>query len=182
MLDAMTTHPMVIVPGINDSGPTHWQTLWQASHPDARRIEPTSFDQPDLEDWVRALDVAVGSCAGPPLLVAHSLGTLAVLEWVRRFGTERVAAALLVAPPDPHGPNFPTEAPTFVLRDLAPLGIPAAVVGSTDDPYDPDGFAARVAAIGGASLHLIGDAGHLNASSELGEWLQGRQILSELVT
>ena len=46
----------LIVPGISGSGDEHWQTLWQdAWGSAASRISPSSWDNPDLGDWCRAL-------------------------------------------------------------------------------------------------------------------------------
>ncbi|MGK2876768.1 MAG: RBBP9/YdeN family alpha/beta hydrolase [Nocardioides sp.] len=92
MLPSATRMPLVIVPGIYDSGPAHWQSYWEADHPDARRISPGSFDRPDLHDWVEAIADAIASCGTAPVLVAHSLGCLVVLEWAKgseRCGTRR---------------------------------------------------------------------------------------------
>jgi len=175
--------PLVIVPGANNSGPNHWQTFWEAAHPDCRRTEPASFDVFDLEDWVRALEAAIARCATSPALAAHSGGCLATLEWAAREGAPgRVAAILLVAPPDPTAPSFPPDAGSFRDVDASPLGVPSAVVASTNDPYAAVDYAARVSEISGASLHVIGALGHINADSALGEWPAGQRILADLIS
>ncbi|WP_368086573.1 alpha/beta hydrolase, partial [Curtobacterium sp. MCBA15_016] len=48
--------PWVIVPGIWNSDPDHWQSLWQddrsADDPGAVvRIAPASWSEPDPDDW-----------------------------------------------------------------------------------------------------------------------------------
>ena len=43
---------LVIIPGIGGSGPTHWQTLWESDG--STRIAPSSWDEPDLADWLAA--------------------------------------------------------------------------------------------------------------------------------
>lgn len=183
MLSEIERFPMVIAPGINNSGPDHWQTFWEASHPDARRTAPASFDLLDLDEWVRALAEAIADCATPPLIAAHSGGCLATLEWAARVDPRgRVAAILLVAPPDPSGPSFPEGAPSFRSVRPTPLHVPAAVVGSSTDPYDPFDYAAAVAEGSGAVLHAIGDFGHINAETMLGEWPEGQRILADLIS
>ncbi|RXZ41520.1 RBBP9/YdeN family alpha/beta hydrolase, partial [Agromyces binzhouensis] len=67
------THPLVIVPGIGGSGPLHWQSRWEAALPGVLRIAPASWDEPEVADWVAAIDRAVAASPTPPLLVAHSL-------------------------------------------------------------------------------------------------------------
>lgn len=57
---------MIILPGINGSGPDHWQTKWEADLGErATRMAPTSSDELDIDDWCAALDEAAG--AGPHL-------------------------------------------------------------------------------------------------------------------
>lgn len=98
----------VIVPGINGSDAAHWQSVWEAEWGRyASRIEPASWDEPDLEDWRRAIDRAVGADRDV-VLVSHSLGCLTVADWVVRGG-HGVRGVFLVAPPDSAGPAFPAD-------------------------------------------------------------------------
>jgi uncharacterized protein len=170
----------VIIPGINGSGQEHWQTLWQhAWGPSASRIGPSSWDSPDLDAWCLALDQAAHRHRpSGVVLVAHSLGCLAAAYWLRR-PQPGVRGALLVAPPDPAGPNFPVaEAPSFATPGTAPLLVPGLVVNSDDDPYCTPERAQKLAA-GWAAGHVsIGQAGHINAASGLGAWAAGQALLS----
>ncbi|KRB84965.1 RBBP9/YdeN family alpha/beta hydrolase [Noviherbaspirillum sp. Root189] len=72
---------ILVMPGIHGSGPKHWQTLWEAQHPDYRRIQVDDWDRPYCSSWVAAIDEAVASAPVPMLLVAHSLGCLASVTW-----------------------------------------------------------------------------------------------------
>jgi predicted alpha/beta hydrolase family esterase len=168
----------VIVPGINGSGPDHWQSRWQdAWGPVASRIGPSSWDEPDLADWCQALDMAVQlHQPADVVLVAHSLGCLAAGSWLRQ-ARPRIRGAFLVAPPDAAGPNFPAAAPSFTTIKPAPLTVPGLVVSSDDDPYCTPQAAQRLAAGWGAGLVSIGPAGHVNAASGLGAWETGRALL-----
>ena len=122
-------HHSVIVPGIGGSGPAHWQSRWEVGLRDARRIAPASWDDPDLDDWVAAIDRTVDHADPVPVLVAHSLGCLAVAHWALRThdASERVAGAFLVAPPDPARPEFPEAARDFTVPTES-LPIPALVL------------------------------------------------------
>ena len=171
----MTT--FVIVPGIDGSGPDHWQTRWQADLP-AVEIQPSSWAEPDLDDWRHALDAAVAGVVDP-VLVAHSLGCLAGAAWLLD-APGRVERAFLVAPPDPAGRQFPRAAPSFVRDYPGPLPCPALVVASANDPYSSVAAARRQAATWGAGLVVTGDHGHLNADSGLGDWAYGRALLTDL--
>jgi predicted alpha/beta hydrolase family esterase len=172
------TVPVLIIPGIGNSGPAHWQSRWQAQEPTLQRVEQKNWDAPRYEDWRDALEAAVAAAPQPPVLVAHSLGCLLVARWALETA-QPVRAALLVAPPDPAGPAFPVEAQGFTLpREEFPF--PSLVVASRDDPYGPLIFAARCAALWGSRFADAGYCGHINADSGLGDWPWGRQLLHEL--
>jgi predicted alpha/beta hydrolase family esterase len=167
---------LTIVPGINDSDAKHWQSRWQATQSDAVRIRPASWDEPDLDDWVAAVDAAID---GPDtLIVAHSLGCLAAAVWLAK-NPGRVRGALLVAPPDRFGDEFPAAASTFRDAAAGVLGVPALVVASADDRYCALGTARTLAAGWGAGFVEVGRIGHINNASNLGAWPAGRMLLDE---
>lgn len=98
----MSRSNIVIVPGWNGSGPDHWQTIWERDHPEYVRVAHLDWRSVHRPDWVRALDRTVLSLCGDVVLVAHSLGCLAVAWWAssRADSARRVQGAMLVAPPD----------------------------------------------------------------------------------
>ncbi|MFV0285968.1 MAG: RBBP9/YdeN family alpha/beta hydrolase [Demequina sp.] len=170
---------LVIVPGWGGSGAAHWQSLWQDAHPKATRTAPLSWDEPDLADWIEALDRAVASCAATPLLVAHSLGTYVSAIWMAA-NAGRARGALLVAPPDPGRATAPEEIQGFARDAFAPVGGPAIAVASANDPYGSVEHAQWYAAQTRAPLTVIGSYGHINADSGLGAWAQGLELLESL--
>lgn len=178
--------PVLLVPGIQNSGPAHWQSRWEALHPGVARVHQRDWDHPVRDEWVAALEAAVRAQAQPPILVAHSLGCLVVAQWAAAHPGSAMHAALLVAVPDPHGPAFPREAIGF---DTLPAALPARrlkMVASHDDPYGSVAHARACARAWQADLvELGGNAsppassepqakgfGHLNAASGLGDWPQ----------
>jgi predicted alpha/beta hydrolase family esterase len=175
----------VIVPGIGGSDGTHWQTLWQERwEGDAVRIDPASWSQPDLNDWVAAIDRAVRTLA-PRVdgisLVAHSLGCWAVSEWLLRAPVEFPVTAFLAAPPDPACDAFPTaDASTFVTVHAGRLPVPTMVVASTDDPYCEPRVAEQLAVAWGSDLVAVHAIGHINSASGLGTWSTGQRALGHL--
>ena len=69
--------PVLIIPGWHNSGPDHWQSLWQAKHGYVR-VEQHNWDFPLRGDWMIQLEEAV--LAKPDaVLVAHSLGCVLVV-------------------------------------------------------------------------------------------------------
>lgn len=174
---------VLIVPGIGNSGDEHWQSYWQRERADVTRIAPTSWDEPECDDWVAAIERAVAASGPQTLIVAHSLGCLAVAHWAARHGGETragVAGALLVAVPDPGGPAFPAAARGFASLPEQRLPFPSLIVASDDDPYARMAHAERYAAAWGSRLHRIGKLGHINAASGLGDWPAGWQLLESL--
>jgi len=170
---------VLVLPGIGSSGPQHWQSLWEAASPEFRRVEMPDWDRPELEAWVHTLEHQVADAKSPPVVVAHSLGCLAVAHFAARGG--RLKAALLVAVPDPDGAAFPEEARSFGPVPLVALPFTTRVVASRNDPYGSLPFAARCAKAWGSEFFDVGDAGHINAESGLGDWPEGRQLLAGLL-
>ena len=153
--------PLVILPGLNNSGPQHWQTLWQERRADALRPEPTSWSAPELDDWVSALDRVVGMCTVPPILIAHSLGCVLSVCWANQHRPDlEIAGAFLVAPPNFKRQGFP--APSFTHVPESPLPYPALVVASTNDPYCPIEVAAALASQWEAEFVSVGPRGRIS--------------------
>ncbi len=168
----------IFLPGLGGSGPDHWQSRWQAIEPAAIRFAPTSWDAPDLDDWIAALDRAVATAGPGVLLVAHSLGALLVPHWAARRGGEGIVGAFLVAPPDVEGPAAPPEVAGFRDVPQAKLPFPALLVFSRTDPYASPDFAARSALGWRAGQIDAGELGHINVASGHGYWAQGAMLLT----
>ena len=114
---------IIMVPGIGGSGELHWQTRWEDANPQCHRLQPSDWDQPVLDDWIAALDRAVGAARQAPLLVAHSLGCLLVAHW-QQVSTAPVAGAFLVAVPNPEARPSPSRPPVLPIRPGRNSGFP----------------------------------------------------------
>lgn len=165
----------IIVPGLGGSDEHHWQTLWERESPDMLRIAPASWDEPDFDDWSAALDRVAGD--EQVVLVAHSLGCLLAVRWTRA-SPGRVAGLFLVAVPDPAGPAFPAQLSPFDSDLASPPGCPAILIASEDDPYCSPEQASALASHWNAALIMVGPRGHINSSSGLGSWAEGRNLLT----
>ena len=169
----MTTRPVLLIPGIYNSGPQHWQSLWQTRHAGVARVQQADWDLPDCDTWVRTLDDTIAASPQPPILVAHSLGCLVAVHWAARHHRP-VHALLLVAVPDPDGPNFPADATGFApLPPTLPVLPRRVLMSSTSDPYSTPAFSAQRAHAWSAEHVVLGALGHVNADSGLGDWPQG---------
>jgi predicted alpha/beta hydrolase family esterase len=174
----MTT--VLILPGIGDSPPLHWQSLWEASSPTFQRVRQRDWDKPQRNEWVNALDMALRDSDTAPILVAHSLACLVVVHWALH-GSHPIKGAMLVAPPDPDHLNFPIRATGFAPVPLTRLAFPSVVIASSNDPYGSLDYARRCATAWGSRFIDIGDCGHINADSGLGTWPEGMAQLQSML-
>ncbi len=189
---------VLMVPGMWNSGPENWQTLWQAEHIEYRRVMQRDWDHPVCKEWVRTLDEYVSAASDEDdidgvVLVAHSLGCATVAHWAKRYanriGSERiddrrkpamVLGALLVAPSDVEAPSYPSDATGFQPMPLCPFPFRSTVVASANDPYVTMERAEAFAKAWGSKFVSIGEAGHINADSGYGPWEAGKKYLQEL--
>jgi predicted alpha/beta hydrolase family esterase len=164
---------IVMVPGHGGSGPDHWQSRWQARLSTARRMALTDWEGTRREPWIEAVVEAVGETSRPVILIAHSIGTVAVAHAAPLLGG-RIAGAYLVGVPDADRPDlFAGASHDFGPVPLAPLPFPSVVVASRDDPYCAVQRAADFAEAWGSEFVDAGEAGHINAASGHGPWPEG---------
>ena len=173
---------IVMVPGIDGSGAQHWQTLWGNDDPGIRSIAPSSWTHPEIDDWIAALENAVErareSGADEVLIVAHSLGCIAAVEWLGSGGhAAGIAGAVLVAPPDEAIDVFPERCPSFIGIARRAASVPVLLIASSDDPYCSTDAAAELATRWNAELVIAGALGHINSDSGLGAWPDGRALV-----
>jgi predicted alpha/beta hydrolase family esterase len=171
--------PCLILAGIGNSGPEHWQSRWQAEDPTIERLEHSEWNAPDCVVWMRELEEALSTVGSKMVLVAHSLACLLVAHWAAT-SKQRVAGALLVSVPDPAGSTFPAEASNFQRVPQRRLPFPSVVVSSSNDPYGTSQYMRGCASAWGSRFHSVGPLGHINASSNLGAWAEGKSFLHEL--
>ena len=182
--EALGRSPLVLtIPGLGNSGPEHWQTIWERDRRDCERVPLGCWDNPSRNVWVGRIDQAVRSAPCPVVLAAHSLGCLAVIWWVRTMGEATAAdivGALLVAPPNVNR----SEDPRIAAFGPAPRGLlpfPSIVVASRNDPYCAFECAKDLAAGWGADFVDLGAVGHINSVSGLGRWAEGQALLGGLL-
>jgi predicted alpha/beta hydrolase family esterase len=177
----MATVSLVYMAGIGNSEPAHWQSVWAASNPGSVWVEPPSWELPVRDEWVAALKRDLLRVSGPSVIVAHSLGCLAVAEAASDLPGLGVLGAFLVAVPDTRGPKFPICATGFTHATQHTLPIQSVLVTSSDDPYSSFEHSETVAKRWHSRLVPIGARGHVNLASNLGEWAEGQRILSDFI-
>jgi len=163
---------VLIVPGLRNSGPTHWQSWFETILPNTRRVEQADWERTCLSDWAARVQQAIDASDEPLWIVAHSFGCLAsVTAGFNR--PSRIRGALLVAPADPD--RF--GEPVALLEEK--LAFPSLVVASSNDPWVKSSAAEHWAGQWGSDYLNIGAAGHINVDSGHGPWPQGKALFEE---
>ena len=177
----MTGRPRaLILPGLFDSGPEHWQTYWERSDPSFVRVRHRDWETPARAEWVETLDAAIDRVGTEVVLVAHSTACALVAFWAQHSGRQ-VHGALLVGPSDTEAPSYPVGPVGWSPMPLNRLPFPSIVVASEDDEYVTLQRARQFAAAWGGRFVNLGRHGHINSASALGDWPEGRGLLAELL-
>ena len=176
----MHSTQVFILPGLNNSGPQHWQTLWELEH-GFTRVQQKDWDTPVCEDWINTIDEAIKTY--PPdqvVLIGHSLACCTIAHWAGRY-KRTIKAALLVGPSDVEAPSYPAGTSGFTPMPLQRLPFRSIVVASSDDQYVTMERAVYFANCWGSQLIDIGALGHINSASNIGSWPEGYKILQSLI-
>lgn len=170
----------LIVPGLGNSGPEHWQTFFENSGDNFKRITQQEWDAPVCNDWVTSIDKAVSDYdVASVILIGHSLGCTTIAHWATRY-KKKIKGALLVAPSDVEGQEYTFPAKGFLPMPTEKINFKTIVVASEDDPWVSLERAKHFAENWGSEFINIGKAGHINAASGHKEWKEGFDILKRL--
>jgi len=154
---------LLVVPGLHDSGPTHWQSWLQGLHRGAVRVQQRDWSRGDLERWSARIANTVERHGGETWVVAaHSFGCLALAHHLAANPGSPIVAALLVAPADPDRFGIAGSLPAQRLPR------PTTMVTSSSDPWMRLPQAQAWARRWGSQLYHLGDAGHINTESGFG--------------
>jgi predicted alpha/beta hydrolase family esterase len=163
----------LIIPGLHNSGPDHWQSWFEAHVPGSVRVVQRDWRDANLPDWASRVRREINRIPGKLFIAAHSFGVLAAVQAAQDH-SDRIGGALLVAPADPERFNVADYLPQ------QPLAFNSVVVGSTNDPWMRHDRAAHWADTWGSDFVSLGAAGHINADSGFGPWPEGLALLLRL--
>ncbi|WP_432220998.1 RBBP9/YdeN family alpha/beta hydrolase [Flavobacterium sp. TMP13] len=174
---------LLVLSGLGNSGEQHWQTYWQKLYANSSKVQQQNWDEPQLKDWLYALDESITKLDQPTVLVAHSLAVSLVLHWSKSNANSHIVGALLVAPADVDSPQHTPDC----IRNFAPipmhqLPFPSIVVASENDPYASIARKKEFAEHWGSDFVNVGCKGHINSESNLHFWEEGQEILQQLIT
>ena len=161
----------LIQPGWQNSGPHHWQTLWEARLGDsATRVPQLDWMVPECTAWAGMLERAILQAPQPVVVLAHSIGCMATIFAMTKVP---VAAAVLVAPADAERSDAPGALHTFTPIPMKPLVSPALLIASDSDPYCTIDRAQAFAQAWKADMEIVSGGGHINADAGFGPWPEG---------
>ncbi|WP_428629250.1 RBBP9/YdeN family alpha/beta hydrolase [Sphingopyxis sp.] len=183
MHDSNIRYKILTIPGLYNSGPTHWQSLWERRFANCERVELGRWDQPSKDEWVERIALAIDAEPEPVLIAAHSLGCHAFAHWfalASSVARDRVAGALLVAPPDLTQLKRTSGIDSFTDSPALSSQKPMIVVASDDDPYAKTAHVWRLSRHWDARFVNAGPFGHINADSGVADWPYGQYLLASL--
>jgi uncharacterized protein len=169
----------LIIPGLGNSGPEHWQTYFETKGSNFIRINQQEWDAPNCEDWIETIDAALSNVdLSTVVLIGHSLACTTIAHWAKRYG-KKIKGALLVAPSDVDVPgyNFPTIG--FSPIPSEKISFKTIVVASTNDEWVTLERAQYFANNWGSEMINIGEAGHINTAAGFGKWDEGLKLLAK---
>ncbi|WP_299704472.1 alpha/beta hydrolase [uncultured Pontibacter sp.] len=176
MQDVQVIH----VPGLGNSGPEHWQSIWERNDPTSIRVQQADWDNPICKDWTEELQRVIANTQGKEiLLVAHSLGCLTVAHWAQRYKVA-IKGAFLVAPPEVELDVTLKEVLDFAPFPRQRLPFKSMLIASSDDDYLTIERAAYLAELWGSEFMNVGALGHINTYSNIGAWPQGQELFERL--
>jgi uncharacterized protein len=171
---------ILIIPGLHNSGPEHWQSHFERELDGCTRVEQSDWITPVCSDWISVLDVAIQQHGDRVVLAAHSLGCATVAHWAARY-KRQIMGALLVGPSDVEAPTYPSGTTGFTPMPLDRLPFPTVVIASRNDPFVTFERAQFFASCWGSVIEDAGDAGHLNADAGYGAWPRAKELIRKLV-
>ena len=131
---------------------------------------------------MNTLDAVIAASLERTIIVAHSLGCLAVAHWANAYPekTIKIKSALMVAPPDVESSSYiPETLRRFATHNVIPF--PSVLVGSENDHYMTLASVQRLAEYWGSRFVNAGAVGHINLDSGHGPWPWGEALLMDLI-
>ncbi|WP_368489420.1 RBBP9/YdeN family alpha/beta hydrolase [Clostridium sp. BJN0013] len=169
-----------LVPGLNNSGTEHWQSIWEKRY-GFERVNQEEWNYPVYNEWEKNLTENLerdNQCG--TVLIAHSLGCLLTVKAIPKI-RKYLNAVFLVAPPDPNDKQFPKSLASFGSLPEVNLEVPGMLVYSENDPYSSPMFCIQKGKQWGFETISVGRKGHINSESNIDDWSEGFNLFQKLL-
>ncbi len=169
--------------GYGNSTGEHWQAKWFTQFSGGIWVEQ-DWEQPKRDDWVSAINSTLEKTSEPLVVISHSLGGLAFIEWANQYPDllrDKIRGAFLVALPDANAESFPAVIQGFANTPMNKIPVPTLMLVSQDDPYASVERSCFFASALGSELISVDKKGHINSASGLGDWPDGKQYLQAFI-
>lgn len=166
---------ILIIPGLHNASPFHWQSRWEEKMSTARRVVQADWGNPNRDRWVEPVIEAVAKAEKPAILVAHSVGVLTVVHAAPELDKTRLAGAFLVGASDWERDELEAKYPGhgFAPVPRKPLGFKALMLASSNDETCSVEKAEHWARDWDVQFGNAGEAGHFTETSGHGPWPEG---------
>jgi len=169
------------LPGLGGSDKEHWQSRFEKILPNCKRIEQINWDEPNKEEWIDTIDNAVkGYDLSKVVFISHSLGGIALSHWANTYN-KKIKGALIVAPPNLDNVSTDIGLDSFLPVPKGKIDFPTLFIASSNDPWAELEASEQLAQSWGSEFVNVGNAGHINTDSGLGEWNEGLSLLGDLL-
>lgn len=171
---------IVIVPGYTNAGPAHWQTYIEKKYRNVVRVQQDDWFSPVRERWIAGLNDTINQVQSDMILVGHSCGANAIVQWAQEHRNAKVKGALLVAPADIDSPNAVTAITVQRPLPMEPLPFPSMLVYSDNDDHTSLARSEYFADNWGSEPALYKGASHFHTEAGFGDWSEGDRLIEQL--
>ena len=170
---------VLILPGWQNSGPQHWQSLWEERHGYVR-VEQHDWMRPLRGDWLARLEERAARLRRAAVLVAHSLGCILAAAWAAHSQQHAPGqGALLVAPRRRGAARMREQIPPGRRSSCGACLSPACWWPAATTPIATSSARACSRTPGARRFMDYGECGHINADSGLASWPEGHVLLQD---
>ncbi len=179
----MQKNQFLFLAGYGNSTGEHWQAKWFSQLSGSIWVDQ-NWEEPKRDDWVEAIHSALEKVSEPVVVISHSLGGLAFIEWANQYPDllhKKIRGAFLVALPDADAESFPAAIQGFAHTPFNKIPAPTLMLVSQNDPYASFERSCLFASALGCELISIGNKGHINTAAGFGDWPEGENYLQAFV-
>jgi predicted alpha/beta hydrolase family esterase len=171
---------IVNVPGYTNAGPAHWQTLLEDKFVNFERVIQQDWLSPVREKWIQGIEETLSKIEGDIILVGHSCGAVAIVQWALACDSSKVKGALLVSPADIDSDS--AIVPIQVQRPLPESRLPFStkLIYSDNDEHSSALRSEKMGSDWGSELILVKGASHFHTEAGFGQWPEAEQWIAQL--